>query len=81
MPVRRCSIGSVLGFGEGVSGVGQHVGEPVRDQTSTRRRDGDAGRVARVLGGEAAALGDGGDVGPVDGEDGVEHVACFGDVT
>ena len=26
----------VLGFGESVSGVGPQVGEPVRDQTSTR---------------------------------------------
>jgi hypothetical protein len=32
------------------------------------------------LRGEGAALGDGRDVGPVDGEDGFEHVAGFGDV-
>ena len=81
-----CSLGrarfdGVLGHGESVSGVVEHIGEPVRDPASarlTRRRR--RGWHRPVLGGEVAALGDGGDVGPVDSEDAVEDVAGLGDV-
>ena len=44
------------------------------------RGGGGIGFVAARLLGESAALGDGGDVGAVEGEDAVEDVAGFGDV-
>ena len=78
----RARFDGVLGGGEGVSSVGERFGEPVRYRATARsawcrRWSCDHWR---LLGGEVATLGDGGDVGPVDGEDGFEHVACFGDV-
>lgn len=52
--------------------VGAESVEPIRDLTARMK--------VSVLAGEGAALGSGGDVGAVDGDDGIEDVACFGDV-
>ena len=65
---------------QGVLGVGEDGREPVRDLAARRRcrrrwRDLSWGGL-----GEGAALGGGGDVGPVGGEDRFEDVAGLGDV-
>ena len=57
-------------------GLGEDGREPLRHLAAP-----DRARRRAVHGlGEGAALGGGGDVGPVDGEDGFEDVAGFGDV-
>ena len=71
-----CRLTLLVGC-ELVAGLVQQRLEPVRDDTpwgASRYR------VLALLLGEGAALGDGGDVGAVDGDDAVEDVAGFGDV-
>ena len=60
-------------------GVGEQWREPLRDRTP--RRGGLSGClfVPRLLG-EGVPLGDGGDVGSVEGDDALEDVAGLGDV-
>ena len=89
---RRLEVGELGGgLGAPVGSVGEIVGEIVAvllelgpprvdPAGNDRRRLGRPGSGRVGLVGEVAALGDGGDVGPVVGEDGVEDVAGLGEV-
>ena len=75
----RCAS-SGLGVEQGVLGVGEDGREPVRDLAARRRSRRCWRGVSWCRLGEGAALGGGGDVGAVDGEDRLEDVAGLGDV-
>ncbi len=75
LTVRHCLLGDL----EVAAKVGEEWFEPLGDDTAPC-----GGRLSprlgRLLVGEGAALGDGGDVGAVEGEDRFEGVSGFGDV-
>ena len=72
---------SFLGDGEVVPSVVEERREPVRDDAPWSRQPcGYRAFMLTELCGEGAALGDGGNVGTVDGDDAVEDVAGFGNV-
>ena len=78
----RVRFDGVLGFGDGASGIGEQLAEPVRNLTTAGLGAVSTAALGRwrLLGGEVAALRDGGDVGPVNSEDAFEDVAGLGDV-
>ena len=80
-PLALCRPGGVTfpGGCELASGLVQQWHEPVRDHAARRGR-GRLDFVLSLLLSECAALRDGGSVGSVDGDDGVEDVACFGEI-
>ena len=77
-----CCLFGVARFGvvQGASGVVEDGGEPVGDLITWRRLGRRRGVGAGNALGEGAALRGGGDVGPIDSDDGLEDVAGFRDV-
>ena len=71
---------SSLGRVEIAAGCRNQGLEPVRNHAPGSERRRLAEFVSALLLGKDTALGDGGDVGPVDGDDAFEDVAGFGDV-
>src|SRR5262245_8948449 len=79
-----CPFGSAAGHallevGELAAGVVAELVKPLGDRTAPRSdpRAPRRGGAGLALFGEASALGDGGDVGPVNGEDPFQDVAGF----
>ena len=76
LTVRRCLFGEL----EVATKFVEEWFEPLGDLAARYRQSPFPRRLGRLLLGEVAALGDGGDVGAVEGEDRLEGVSGFGDV-
>ena len=79
-PLRGLFRLSRFGVAQGLLRVGQGAREPVGDGADAECGQAQVVEVCRCRLGEGASLGDGGDVGPVDGQDRLEDVAGLGEV-